>query len=382
MSGKTANALEILKRRYIGTDKRRQEALKRELVNAKVASLIYDARKRAGLNQGQLANLIGTTQSVISRMEDSDYGGHTLRILNRIAEALNTSLEVRFSPEGLPLAEPTITPGYSNEVLMQCPAMQMKDRGWLDSLETPNDLMIQLRFFLGICPKLAAANFRQSKPDKANEAAMMCWLTKLEIEAERIDVSRFTKRRLKQELPDLVHLSARDDGPVKAVEWLEDRGVRCIFIKHFPKTYLDGAAMLLDDGKPSVGLSLRHDRLDSFWFTLLHEIGHILLHQKELLSNPIVDEEVEKDSNEIHEAQADRFAGNAWVSPNAWKQFRRKTGNYLRLSDIKGFAADLGVTQALVAGRLRRELKRWRHYKDLLGEGTVRSTLEKKYRIF
>lgn len=65
----------------------------------RISMVIYDARKRAGLTQKQLADLVGTTQSVISRLEDADYEGHSLSMLQRIAKALNLRVEVRFVPD-------------------------------------------------------------------------------------------------------------------------------------------------------------------------------------------------------------------------------------------------------------------------------------------
>ncbi|TET39527.1 MAG: helix-turn-helix domain-containing protein [Planctomycetota bacterium] len=90
---KTTDAVEILRRRYI-KDKKRKASLEAERVNAEVARMIYDLRTGADLTQGELAKLIGTKQSVISRLEDADYKGHSLSMLNRIANALNKKLNI------------------------------------------------------------------------------------------------------------------------------------------------------------------------------------------------------------------------------------------------------------------------------------------------
>lgn len=90
----TTDALEILHRRYVGDDPARQASIQEERVNVQVARTIYELRQEAGLSQRELAELVGTTQSVISRLEDSDYRGHSLKMLNRIAKALNRRLEV------------------------------------------------------------------------------------------------------------------------------------------------------------------------------------------------------------------------------------------------------------------------------------------------
>jgi transcriptional regulator with XRE-family HTH domain len=91
---KTMNAVEILHRRYVGDDPERKASLQEERVNAEVARAIYDLRVEAGLSQKELAARIGTTQSVISRLEDADYDGHSLKMLHRIATALRRRLTV------------------------------------------------------------------------------------------------------------------------------------------------------------------------------------------------------------------------------------------------------------------------------------------------
>lgn len=95
---KSAKAVEILHRRYIGDSPDRRASLEVERVNAEVARTIYDLRKEAGLTQTELADLVGTTQSVISRLEDADYEGHSLSMLSRIAKSLNKRLKVMITP--------------------------------------------------------------------------------------------------------------------------------------------------------------------------------------------------------------------------------------------------------------------------------------------
>ncbi len=90
----TTDAVEILHKLYVKDDPGRRAALEAERVNADVAQMIYDRRTDADLTQEQLAELIGTTQSVVSRLEDADYEGHSLSMLRRIAKALDKKLTV------------------------------------------------------------------------------------------------------------------------------------------------------------------------------------------------------------------------------------------------------------------------------------------------
>ena len=91
---RTTDAVEILHRRYVGEDPERKAALETARVHAEVARTIYELRTEAGLTQHELAKAVGTTQSVISRLEDEDYEGHSLAMLNRIARALNQRVSV------------------------------------------------------------------------------------------------------------------------------------------------------------------------------------------------------------------------------------------------------------------------------------------------
>lgn len=95
---KTNDALKIIKR-MMKEDPELQEMVRESSINAQVSQIIYDARKQAGLTQQQLADLVGTTQSVIARLEDADYEGHSLSILARIAGALNQKVEIKMSPK-------------------------------------------------------------------------------------------------------------------------------------------------------------------------------------------------------------------------------------------------------------------------------------------
>lgn len=95
-----APALQYLYDLYVGDDPKMRQLYEEELANAQIARAIYDLRTGAGLTQAALARLVGTTPSVISRLEDADYRGHSVAMLRRIAEALNRRVEIRFVPVG------------------------------------------------------------------------------------------------------------------------------------------------------------------------------------------------------------------------------------------------------------------------------------------
>ncbi len=94
----TTDAVEILRRRYYASKPGRRKNLEEARANQEIARKIYELRTAAGLTQAQLAKLIGTTASVICRLEDADYEGHSLGMLRRIGAALNQRVEIRFVP--------------------------------------------------------------------------------------------------------------------------------------------------------------------------------------------------------------------------------------------------------------------------------------------
>ena len=96
-SGQTANALHIIDR-ITGDDVKLRAMIDEATINAEVAEMLLAARERAGLTQAQLAARVGTKQPVIARLEDADYDGHSLTMLQRIAAALGQRLQIRLAP--------------------------------------------------------------------------------------------------------------------------------------------------------------------------------------------------------------------------------------------------------------------------------------------
>ena len=94
---RTSDAVEIMDR-MVGEDRRLRALVEEERVHVQVAQEILELRTARGLTQKELAERVGTTQSVIARLEDTDYRGHSLRMLRRIGEALNARLNVHFVP--------------------------------------------------------------------------------------------------------------------------------------------------------------------------------------------------------------------------------------------------------------------------------------------
>lgn len=164
-------------------------------------------------------------------------------------------------------------------------------------------------------------------------------------------------------LRELAKLSAFDEGPKLAKEYLARHGIMLVIERHFKRTFLDGAAML-DSHRPIVALTLRHDRLDNFWFALLHELAHVALHLKP--ESPVFIDDLERTNPHRVETEADQMAQEALIAEKSWA--RAKVRQTHSSEDAMAFADEIGVHPAIVAGRLRHELNNFRLLSHLVGK--------------
>lgn len=172
---------------------------------------------------------------------------------------------------------------------------------------------------------------------------------------------------------NLVSLTKRQDGAKRAKQLLAKKGIALVIERHLQGSYLDGAAMLGDGGRPVIGLTLRYDRLDNFWFVLLHELGHVFLHLFDGLRFDFFDEESGPDNNSI-EAEADKFALEALIPEQLWDQCLSRFA--LSEEAVRIDADNLGVHPSIIAGRIRKERGNYTILNDLVGQGQVRPQFE------
>lgn len=169
--------------------------------------------------------------------------------------------------------------------------------------------------------------------------------------------TRYRKDAITEEwLRDLVKLSRFEQGPVLAVEFLANIGIVLVIEEHFKKTYLDGAAML-DGETPVIALTLRHDRVDNFWFALLHELVHV---QKHLTPSHlfIADNLEDKSRSSQEEIEADEGATEASIPAAEWDRSAVKLVPSAK--NARALADRLRIHPAIVAGRVRHETQNWR----------------------
>lgn len=212
---------------------------------------------------------------------------------------------------------------------------------------------------------------RNSDGQAVGALALQAWQARVLALALERELPPYQRESLSVELiRDMVKLSSLTAGPSLAREWLQQRGIPLVILPHLPQTYLDGACFSSPDGRPVIGLTLRHDRLDNFWFTLAHELAHACLH----LNNDNIaffDDTEGENSRSINplEVEANELAANLLIPADIWRQEKaRLTGE----KGIVAFAHQLSISPAIVAGRLRWEANDYHNFDKLLGRKTVR----------
>ncbi len=201
--------------------------------------------------------------------------------------------------------------------------------------------------------------------------ALEAWCMRVRIRAlDSRPTTKFSAADINEDVfREIAQLSASSDGPLRAAERIRDLGIHFIVERHLPKTHLDGAALLSIDDTPIIALTLRHDRLDAFWFCLLHELAHVVLHLNRETNACIDDMDAPSSGSEI-EREADRKAREALVPS---KIFRKSRAYSVRsVAAAVDLASTLNVHPAVVAGRIRYEASDYRILSQLVSHGEVK----------
>lgn len=215
-------------------------------------------------------------------------------------------------------------------------------------------------------PSLLRAPLHQSGSRKMDEYALIAWRACVLKKAKGLKLrNQYAPGIITDEwLSELAKLSRFESGPSLAQEYLSDYGIALVIESHFKKTYLDGAAMLFGN-MPIVALTLRHDRIDNFWFALIHELVHV---QKHL--NPdyafIADNLDDKTRSSKEEIEADEGASNALIPEYIWDHAAARVSHLQK--DVIELANNLKIHPAIVAGRVRNETNNWRLFSKLINQ--------------
>ena len=230
-------------------------------------------------------------------------------------------------------------------------------------------------------PQAAHALYRKNNDRRINaktdEYSLKAWCLQVMAKAqEHVPSALYEPGTVTPEmLREVAQLSASKDGPRQAESLLAELGIGLECLRHLPKTHFDRAALRLVDGRPVIGLTLRYDRIDNFWFTLLHELAHMGLHMdgQDERTGFIDDHSlrsIESLAGDSSERDADRWAQDALIPPELWRESKVEFDP--SPMSVMSLAAEAGVHPAVVAGRVRYEVGNYRLLSQFVGSGEVR----------
>ena len=243
--------------------------------------------------------------------------------------------------------------------------LNMKDiGGFLRSAFGPN-----------FVPALNRRTRTQRASGKTDQNALLVWQAAVLTKADQNPpIGNFSKELIdKKFLRSIAKLSTHPKGPLRAINELSKQGIIVVILPLLPGTFLDGAVMLLKGKTPVIGLTLRHDRIDNFWFTLLHELSHLAKHFQILsTSDHVFFDELDVETDDEIEAEADSLAKRSLI-PNKFASVCRK--KFARTEEIESVSEQAGVHISIVAGRWQKENGDYKKFSRLIERNMVRDML-------
>ncbi len=332
-------------------------------------SAIRFRMEQQGLSQVDLVPYLGSR----SRVSEVLAGKRplSLAMIRALRDGLGIPADVLIAKQEQ--AEPdSLTPDWSS-----FPLALMVRRGWLKA--TKQDVRthpaavvepyIRKAFDLATTSPVYRKSIHERARKHSEPAALLAWTARVIDLASATKTERFVKVSLDEAfLTKIARLSSSANGPLVARETLAFNGVALVFEPSLPHTYVDGCSLLLKDGRPVIGLTARYDRLDSFWFVLLHELAHVMRHLSR--ERPVfVDDLDDEGVGDPVETEADLIASESLIPRSIWR--RSRAWRDRTPEAVRELADQLSIHPSIPAGRLRRETRRYTLLSDMLGRGEV-----------
>jgi len=254
------------------------------------------------------------------------------------------------------------------------PIKEMTNRGWIKETKDLNILEERVLKFLerSSIDEESTLVYAAKKSSVIANPSQVAWVCRAKKIAKGIHAARFSKKSLADILAKLRQLRKNSEDVRLVPKVLAEGGIRLVLIEGLSKGRIDGATFWLDEFSPVIVLSMRYDRIDHFWFVLLHELGHVA-NLDALGGKPILDVDLVgnnaipfEDKTDI-EKRADLFAEDFLVEKNEMEHFIARFRPLYSKQRIKNFSARIGVHPAIVLGQLqhRKEVD-WSHSREML----------------
>jgi HTH-type transcriptional regulator/antitoxin HigA len=351
--------------------------LKRRAGNDPGLSLIV-GRIARGLTQKELARKLGLKEQQIQRYEADRYSTISIANFQRIASVLGVQWEIKLSDwmgSGWNVAH-DVSATEVKKILKHARA-----NGWFEENSVPDttdeeSFNYLQRYVSDHIVKYGSPSLLRTGlnvQDHSDDLLLLAWKARVTRRAEKIIATGEIEYRPLDIswLLDLVKLSESSDGPARARELLLSKGIVLVAEPQITGMKVDGAAFLVG-GIPVIGLTLRRDTIDNFWFTLMHEVGHAILHYRAGLAIGFFDDTEALSLDEI-ENEANEFASNILIPEEKWKRSPARIAKSTAV--VEKFARDLRIHSAIVFGRIQKERGNYATFSNLVGRGLVKKYL-------
>lgn len=334
--------------------------------------------EQMGKSQSDLAPILGSRSKVSEVL--SGKRELTLKMIRALHEHLQIPADVLIREGG---TLPTAPVGIDFERL---PLREMAKLGWISSVldikDRAEEIVLGLIERAGGRNALPQALFRQGgarSNAKMDVHALQAWCLHVLGQARAAGLEKqHRKGSITFEfLEEVARLSTFREGPKLAREKLAQHGIALVVAPHLSKTYLDGAALWTKEQVPVVGMTIRYDRLDNFWFCLLHELAHLGRHipngDGEVFIDDLQLRERDHAVDDAREREADEWAQNALIAPALWRDHPAR--QHPSVTNVVDLAHQAKVHPAVVAGRIRYERHSYRLLSQFVGANEVRPLL-------
>ena len=349
-----------------------------------LGALMIAARITKRLSQKDLARKLGLREQQIQRYEADRYKSITLANYQKVADILGAQLSVNIEAHK---KERTLSYGAPSGDELAKVLQHARANGWVDVNEPEESAASQLvRYVVDHVLRHGTPSLLRTGLDVVDHAGdwtLLSWKAQVTL-SWKAQVTRAAERIIAERKPvyrpidvswltELVRLSRLDDGPARARDALLGHGVVLVIEPHITGMGMgmDGAAFLVE-GVPVIGMTLLRDAVDNFWFTLLHEIAHVVLHYRTGLSAGFFDDVTSTEVDEL-EGEANAFAGNLLIPEEVWTRSPARIAK--TAEPVERLAQRLGIHPAIVFGRIRLERRDYSLFSNKIGRGLVRRQL-------
>ena len=328
---------------------------------------IRDELEARGWSQRDLAYILGTTEQAVNVII-SGKRGISPEMAKALGQAFDVSAEYFANLQQMYEMANARAPdaGISRRAALQSvyPVREMIKRGWLEDTEIDLLELQVMRFFgknnLADVPYLAYA---AKKADYTGTTQpQLAWLFRCRQIASEMVVASYSERRLRAFISDMSRLMVDPEEIRQVPRLLGECGVRYVVVETLPKANIDGVCFWLDDLSPVIGMTVRHDRIDNYWFVLRHEIEHVLNQDgRGELRAETVDVDLEEASDDLppYEVAANNVAAESCVPKNELENFYTRKFPFISERDTLAFAKRVQRHPGIVVGQLQRKMNRY-----------------------